>query len=139
MSPATQEPLLVDASVALKWFLPPEREPRADLARELIGNSSLLTTTLVIHEIANILVRSSGLSKPEIKRAMNLLDDICGEPAGLTREDREMSIELATRHRITFYDASYAAIAIRLRRTLVSDDSDLIDPGLAKSLIDLGG
>lgn len=137
MSVAVGEALLVDASVALKWFLPAEREPRGELARALIGRSSLRTTTLAVYEISNILVRVSGMTDPEIARSLQLLDEICGEPIGLTHDDRSLAVELATRHRITFYDASYAAIAMRAGRTLVCDDSDLLEPGLAKSLTDL--
>ena len=34
----------------------------------------------------------------------------------------------------TFYDASYAAVAQRIGRVLVSADADLLDAGLAQSL-----
>lgn len=125
---------LVDASVALKWFMPIEREPDADLARSALGKIPMRTTTLAAYEVGNILVRRSGLPGKDIAEALDTLDEICGEPIALTPADRALTIELAEEHDLTFYDASYAAIARRTSRLLVSADTDLTDPDLALTL-----
>jgi len=49
-------------------------------------------------------------------------------------EDHGPVAELALAHDLTFYDASYAAIARRTGRRLLSVDTDLVDPGLATQL-----
>ncbi len=103
---AVETAWLVDASVALKWFMPRDREPDADLARATIGQLAMRTTSLAVYEIGNILTRKSGWDADRI----------------------------ALTHNITFYDASYVAIAERTRRRVLSADSDLIRPGLADSL-----
>ncbi|MDP9135813.1 MAG: type II toxin-antitoxin system VapC family toxin [Actinomycetota bacterium] len=125
---------LVDASVALKWFMPRDREPDADLARSAVGQLAMRTTTLAIYEIGNILTRKSGWKADRIALGLKVLHDICGDPLDLEPDDRQLAAEIALTHDITFYDASYAAIAQRTKRQLLSADRDLVRPGLAQSL-----
>jgi predicted nucleic acid-binding protein len=134
-APAETDAWLVDASVAVKWFLPVAREPQGELAREAIGRLAMRTTALAVNEVGNVLVRHSGWPAEEVASALDLLLEICGEPIALRPEDHRPTAELALEHGITFYDASYAAIARRVDRRLLSADSDLLEPGLA---VDLG-
>jgi predicted nucleic acid-binding protein len=61
----TSSACLLDASVALKWFLPVEREPDGPLARSAIGNLAMRTTALAIYEVGNILLSADeDLLKP---------------------------------------------------------------------------
>jgi predicted nucleic acid-binding protein len=125
---------LIDASIALKWFLPLDREPDGHLARTAIGHLAMRTTALAFYEVGNILTRHSGLGAVRIGAALGLLEDICGDPLELTSEDRHSAAALALEHELTFYDASYAAIAHRTGRRLLSADGDLITPKLAVTL-----
>jgi predicted nucleic acid-binding protein len=123
--------LLVDASIALKWFLPPDREPGAAQARALIGNVPLLTPSLTAYEVGNVLTVRGGLPAQEVAAALAALRSICGEPEPLTPADETRAARLAQDHALTFYDAGYAAIAQRLARPLVSADAELLNAGLA--------
>lgn len=135
MSTATAtDAWVVDASVAVKWFLPVEREPDGELARSLIGRFAMRTTTLATYEVGNVLTLHSGWSAEKIDAALALLVEICGDPLELRPEDHRTVAELALAHDLTFYDASYAAIARRTDRRLLSADADLTAPGLAQSL-----
>ncbi len=125
---------LVDASVALKWFLPVDREPDGELARTAVGHLAMHTTTLAFHEVGNILTRHSGWTVERIAAALDLLLEICGDPLDLLPEDFRPTAELALAHKLTFYDASYAVIARRTRRRLLSADGDLLTPQLAVPL-----
>lgn len=125
---------LVDASVALKWFMPRDQEPDAELARSAVGRLAMRTTTLAVFEIGNVLTRKSGWDADRIATGLRLLHDICGDPLDLEPDDRHATAEIALAHDITFYDASYAAIAHRTKRRLLSADHDLIGPGLAQPL-----
>ena len=131
---AAADAWLVDASVAVKWFLPIEREPDGRLARSLIGRLAMRTTALAVHEVGNVLTVHSGWPAEKIASALDLLTEICGDPIPLRPEDHQVAARLALAHNLTFYDASYAAIARRTDRRLLSADSDLIDPGLAVDL-----
>ncbi len=131
---AAETTWLVDASVALKWFMPRDREPDADLARTAVGKLAMRTTSLAVYEIGNILTRKSGWDADRIALALKLLHDICGDPLDLEPDDRRTAAEIALKHGMTFYDASYAAIAERTKRRVLSADRDLIGPGLAEPL-----
>jgi predicted nucleic acid-binding protein len=125
---------LLDASIALKWFLPVEREPDSALARSLIGRVALRTTDLGVYEVGNILTRRSGWPAPEITSALALLVEICGDPLELLADDHDACVQIALEHDLTFYGASYVTIAARTGRVLVSADRDLLEPGLAVGL-----
>jgi len=129
-----EEAWIVDASIALKWFLPVSREPGAELARSAVGRLAMRTTALAIHEVGNVLTRHSGTSAEQVVKALGVLLEICGDPLPLEPEDHQATVELALMHDLTFYDASYAAVAQRTGRRLLSADSDLTDPGLAVDL-----
>jgi predicted nucleic acid-binding protein len=131
---ASADAWVVDASIAVKWFLPVEREPDGELARSLIGRLAMRTTTLAVHEVGNVLTIHSGWSAEKIAAALDLLTEICGDPLELNPGDHRAVADLALAHDLTFYDASYAAIARRAGRRLLSADRDLIAPGLAVDL-----
>lgn len=125
---------IVDASVAAKWFLPVEREQDAELARAAVGRLEMRTTTLGVHELGNVLTVRSGWDTDAIAKALGLLLEICGDPLELLPADHVVTAELALVHGLTFYDASYLAIARRLGRRVLSADADLLKPGLANGL-----
>jgi predicted nucleic acid-binding protein len=136
IAPGASSACLLDASVALKWFLPVEREPDGALARSAIGNLAMRTTALAVYEVGNVLTRNSGWDAARIAKALELLVEICGAPVELVAEDYRAAAQLALDHDLTFYDASYAAIARRTGRILLSADEDLLEPGLATTLQD---
>jgi predicted nucleic acid-binding protein len=125
---------IVDASVAVKWFLPIEREQDGELARAAVGRLTMRTTALGVHEVGNALTVRSGWDADTIAKALGLLQEICGDPLELLPIDHGVAAELALSHGLTFYDASYAAIARRLGRRVLSADADLLEPGLATGL-----
>jgi predicted nucleic acid-binding protein len=127
---------LVDASIALKWFLPLDREPDGQLARTAIGHLAMRTTTLAFYEVGNILTRHSGLGAARIGAALGLLEDMRGSARADLPTTATALPRLPSNTKLTFYDASYAAIARRTGRRLLSADSDLTAPKLAIALQD---
>jgi predicted nucleic acid-binding protein len=87
-----------------------------------------------LFEVGNVLTARSGWTGEKVGAALDLLREICGEPLDLTAEDHGATAELASAHKLTFYDASYVAIANRIGRGVLSADSDLLRPGLAVTL-----
>lgn len=84
--------------------------------------------------MGNVLTIHSGWPAEKIATALDLLVEICGDPLDLQPTDYRTSAELALAHDLTFYDASYAAIARRVGRRLLSANGDLLEPGLAIGL-----
>lgn len=133
-APAGEPRLLVDASIAIKWALPDAVEADASAARKLIGHYELSTTSLALYEIANTIGRTHPGRAAAAIESCALVRAICGDPEPLTADDVSTAARLAEEHGITFYDASYAAIAQRTGWTLVSADRHLLKPGLAVDL-----
>ncbi len=134
MSKLTNTGLIVDASVAVKWFLPAAREPEAELARGIMGKFPLRTTTLAYYEVGNALTKKGRLTPEMVRECLETITATCGTPVDMTAADHEKAASIADQHSVTFYDASYVAIARRFGRRVVSADRDLLEPGLAVDL-----
>jgi predicted nucleic acid-binding protein len=125
---------IVDASIAAKWFRPLETERDGELARDAIGRLAMRITSLTVYEVGNLLARYAGRDAEKVASALDLLVEICGDPIPILPEDFGPTAELTGAHGLTFYDASYVAIANRMGRRVISADGDLLDPGLAVKL-----
>ena len=128
------EALVVDASVLAKWFLSPATEVGTAQARSLLGRYALVTTTLAHYEVGSALSRAWPEEPERVAKALTFIREHCGAPLELTADAAALTAELSSRHGITFYDASYAAIAVGAGYTLVSADRHLVTPGLAVEL-----
>jgi predicted nucleic acid-binding protein len=115
--------LVPDASVLLKWILRSEDEPDGDRALELkeawlADACDLVVPSLWVFEVGNIL----GLKQPATATSLlqAMLDVGMREEAPHGYADA--IVRLMREHRVTFYDASYHALAIRHRGTMVTAD-----------------
>lgn len=124
--------LLLDASVVLAAFHTGNRHNKAARAVMAYG-PTLATLDLARYEVANVAIRSwrDPASVPPLLAAL----DRIAEDGGLVVSDNSLlrdAAELAERHGISVYDASYAAAAtLRGRRLVSCDVRDLVSKGLA--------
>ena len=113
-----------DASVLLKWVLPEEREPYAAQAIAIrdafiAGRIHLLVPSLWFYEVGNVLAAHYPDSAAERLAALAAFR----LPEALpTSAWREQIIKLAADHGVTFYDASYHALAAVLDGVFVTAD-----------------
>ena len=113
--------ILVDASVALKWFL---NEPDAEAAEWLSLNHSLVAPQLIVAEIAN------GLWKAVRKQAFVAEDAIAAIASLLAQFDLlvpldtlgERALQIAIQLDHPVYDCFYLAAAEREGLELVTAD-----------------
>lgn len=129
--------VVVDTSVILKWFHA-EGETEVAAARSLLAahRDELLTAHLLdlaLYELGNVLVRSLGWSGAATADQLDDLLVICGAPLAPTPEWRRDGADLAARHGLSFYDASFAAAARALAVPLVTADRRLLTAGLGES------
>jgi predicted nucleic acid-binding protein len=129
--------LLVDTCVLVKWF---HREGEADLAEARsirnatqVGEVEVRVIDLALYEMGNVLLRSLGWNGSDVADQLDDLVIICGPPLAMAAEWLRQAAELAERHRLTFYDAAWAAAARALGIPLVSVDARLLAAGLAES------
>jgi predicted nucleic acid-binding protein len=126
--------LVLDASVAVKWFLPRAAEPLAEEALALLrryaeGDVEFAVPDLFWAEIGNILWKSARAGRISQKSATTALADILsyGFPtvSGNELADSALAIALATGR--TVYDAMYVALAIQRDATFVTADERLVN------------
>ncbi len=129
--------LLVDSSVLVKWFHaqdePELAEARAIRDAHTVGDVDARVLDLAIYEIGNVLARSLGWSPEAVAEQLDDLLTIVGRPLTLTPEWRSDAAVLCARHRLTFYDAAWAAAARGLAIPLLSTDQQLLAANLAES------
>ncbi len=129
--------ILVDTSIVIKWFHF-EGESELGAARSLrdahvAGRIDAHILDLAMYEVGNVLVRA--LSWPAAAVADQLADllTIVGTPLVMDSTWFADAAELAVVHRLTFYDAAWAAAARGLGVVLVSADRQLLAAGVAES------
>ena len=118
--------IVVDASVAAKWFLLEEHSPKA--AALLSDNHERIAPELLVTEVAHTLVKRvrSGVVDAEdarafLRRLFNLVEILP------TVSLASIALDLAIEHQRSAYDALYAALALREHCQLVTADRRLYD------------
>jgi predicted nucleic acid-binding protein len=123
-----------DASVVVKWFH--ERgEEDVETARALLeayaaDRIALVVLDLTTYEVGNALLRGPAEASPDgVATVLEALGDLCPH-ASLEPAERHLAAELARTHRLTFYDAAYAAAAQTRTGLLATFDRKLLAAGL---------
>jgi predicted nucleic acid-binding protein len=129
--------LLVDTSVLVKWF---HSEGEAELAEARLirdattgGEIQARVIDLALYEMGNVLLRALGWHGSDIADQLDDLVVICGPPLAMAAEWLRRAAAIGETHRLTFYDAAWAASAEALGVSLVSADTRLLAAGLAES------
>jgi predicted nucleic acid-binding protein len=129
--------VLIDSSVLIKW-LHTEGETEIAAARALRrahveGVVEGRIIDLALYEVGNALIRALGWPSHDVADQLDDLVALCGAPLSMSAEQLRLAAGLAGRHELTFYDASWAAVAVALRIPLVSADRRLLEAGLGES------
>jgi predicted nucleic acid-binding protein len=116
--------VVLDASVILKWVLDADTEPGHAAANRLLerwqqGELNLLVPSLWLFEVGNILC----LKRPaDASAALAALWDLGLSEVPFSRSLIQRTVTLAQSHGLTFYDASYLAVAEEEQVILVTAD-----------------
>ena len=138
-------PLIVDASVACKWYL--LEEGRLPAMALLTRGESLLAPDLIFAEVGNVLwkhCQQNQLTQAQLEQIANHLSGAI-EHAVSCRELFIDAVELAARLKHPIYDCYYLALARRESLPFITADRRLLDTlkgqewgGKALSLHQLG-
>ena len=116
--------LVIDASVAVKWFAP---EPLHELARALLQSSDQrVAPDWLLIEVANVLwkqQRRGSITSAEASRILDLLRQLLTLHAGTELVAAASDIANALDHPV--YDCLYLALADNIRGQLVTADQGL--------------
>ena len=119
--------LVVDASVAVKWFLPePDAEPAVAMLR---AGHRLIAPDLLWIEVASVLwkvARRGVLSPEEIRR---MIADAAAFPVEIVESAGLLpdTLRIATTADRTVYDSLYVALAVREGAVMVTADGRLVN------------
>jgi predicted nucleic acid-binding protein len=127
--------VFVDTSVLITWFHA-EGEHEVEAARALLaahteGVVEARVLDLAVYELGNVLTRSLRWPPDQVTDQVEDLLLLVGPPVMLDATARADAAALAAAYRLTYYDASWAAVARRHEAVLVSADRELLAAGLA--------
>ena len=122
---------MVDASVALKWFLPESGNSAAEnlLTAFLIGSVSLYAPDLLLIEFASAVWRRSVVLKELTPAdAKAIYRDLLTLPLNFQPSERlaASAFSLAIAHRHSAYDSVYCALAIEMDCGFITADRKLL-------------
>lgn len=120
---------IVDASVALGWFLIDESD-RTYALDVLAGveSNEIVVPPLWIYEVVNGLISASRrkrLAREAIFEALGELKRLCVMIEPVDPGDPVRIAELGMAHALTAYDAAYLDLALRMRLPLATTDAAL--------------
>ena len=128
-----------DASVAATWVLPDEDAALADLALDRLSTEPAMVPGIFWYELRNLLLAAErrgridgGYADASMAR-LRRLSIVCQDET----DDHEV-MALARAHRLSAYDASYLALAIREGCALASLDRRLNEAAAAEGLVPFG-
>jgi predicted nucleic acid-binding protein len=119
-------PFVLDASVAGPWILADESSPAAARIADLLVTDRAFVPPIWWYEVRNLLVvseRRGRLAWDDSAAFLTLVADfdIAIDPA----VERDETVLLARRHRLTVYDAAYLELALRRQLPLATLDTAL--------------
>ncbi len=117
--------LVVDSSVAVKWFKHDD-EHSVDMALEILwqhqaGEVAIFAPGHLAAEVLNAL-QYAHFSLEQMRGAASALDGFGLDSVPLRRHLTEPAVEIARAHRLTINDALFAALAAQLDCELVTAD-----------------
>ena len=128
-------PFVLDASVAGVWASQHEKHPLAVLALGALRSDTALAPTIWWYELRNILLVNERHDRATPDDSKAFLSDVATLSIVIdTAADEAMIFDLARRHRLTFYDAAYLELAMRLRLPLATLDAALVAAARAEKV-----
>jgi predicted nucleic acid-binding protein len=136
---------VVDASVAFKWLIPDSAEEDVSAAKALLvehmeGRARIIIPALLYYEVGNILL--FGRSRPPIEQALDALSGLYSIPlevAPLALLSADVTLRLASLRGLSFYDATYVALAEMSGCPLITADRRLAERARATGHVRLLG
>lgn len=117
---------VIDSSVIVKW-LNQKDEANIDksdqIAKDIVtGKIDAITTELAKYEVMNAMIFGKKLNTEEVQIPLKTLFSIPLMYSEMGKSLMILTYEIASRNKITFYDASFVALAFANNAVLVTDN-----------------
>jgi predicted nucleic acid-binding protein len=130
--------LVLDASLALQWFLDDEVNRKYSLAvLASLSDKRALVPLLWFYEVGNGLLMAHRRKRISLDQIDAFLTRLKALPIDAAQQTPAEILELpavALKHGLTNYDASYFGLAVRSGLPLATTDADLVRAGTAAGL-----
>lgn len=125
---AQAKTVVVDASVAVKWFSNEQHTDRALHLKTMYetGRIDLLAPELFPYEVSNALRYNPGFGVVDVKKAFKAIEDLQLTYYPLLGEVANLSVELAYTYGLSLYDAAYVAVASISASLYYTADTDVV-------------
>ena len=121
--------MVLDASLALQWFLTDEADRKYGLnVLATLSSKRAVVPTLWFYEVGNGLLMACRRKRITFDQIHGFLTRMKALPIDAAKHSPSEIFELpamAQKHNLTNYDAAYLALAIQLRLPLATTDADL--------------
>jgi predicted nucleic acid-binding protein len=132
-------PLVIDVSVMASWHFADERnETGATILRGLRNNTAFVPG-IWWFELRNVILNGERRGRSEPALGRHFLDLVHSLPIEIaTLPDETTVLDLARRHRLSFYDACYVELAKRERIALATFDNVMAKAATAEGVALIG-
>jgi predicted nucleic acid-binding protein len=135
--------LVLDASLALQWFLEDESGRQYGLSvLASLSSKRAVVPVLWFYEVGNGLLMAHRRKRITFDQIDGFLARLKALPIDAAQQDPEEILELpelAQKHGLTNYDAAYLALALRLKVPLATTDGDLRKAAVAAGVAMVAG
>jgi predicted nucleic acid-binding protein len=123
--------IVIDTSVLIKWFKTRDEEYLRE-ARQLLEEVDrhkveVHVPALLLYEVGNILLLKTGLGHAALDEAVERLETLPFVVAPPAAPLLKQALRLGREFSLTFYDASFLALAVELDCPLVTADRRLFE------------
>lgn len=118
---------VVDASISAAWFLPDEATPSTEAALQATATHEVWVPALWLLEVGNLLLSAQRRKRITAEKRRELAAAAAALRIKVDREPVPIPVmdELAARHALSAYDATYLELAIRRSLPLATLDGAL--------------
>lgn len=121
--------VIVDASVAFKWFS--QNEENSDQALKILSSHQnkqniILAPDLLFYELANAWATKTSLAIKGIKTFLKDLQNINLKIEAINFELLNQAVVLSKKYKISLYDAVYITLAKRKKCLFITSDQKLV-------------
>lgn len=113
---------VLDSSILVKWFSEEEGSEEADKFLESLERKEIqiFLPELVKYELGNALLKGKELSYSQAKNALKIFYELPLTFVAETLDLAKLTYKLAQKFSLTYYDASFLALAKSQKATLIT-------------------
>jgi len=131
---------VVDASATMPWCFEDEATSWSESLLDRVDSGDPIVVPAHWHmEVTNTLLMGERKGRIEAGMAEALLDQLDKLPKQvqepLDSKHSKEALRLSRRYQLTFYDAAYLELALRLRLELATKDNELLAAAIAEGVI----